>query len=61
MSERIVPPGGNAPSKADSMSASLSSWIHFFHQPYKSDWKEARIKAIDRKWKYEIFKKGGYQ
>ena len=29
----------------------LSSWRFFYHKPYANDWKEARIKALDKKWR----------
>ena len=29
----------------------VTAWTHWYHQPYKSDWREARIKALDRLWK----------
>ena len=33
--------------------STLGSWIQFYHQPYKCDWNEAMIKAIERKEKEE--------
>jgi hypothetical protein len=37
--------------KAEEKSMSVSSWTFFFHEPYKCDWKEARSKALGKKWK----------
>ena len=31
---------------------STSAWTQFYHKPYQCDWKEARQKAIERKWRY---------
>lgn len=33
--------------------STLNSWIQFYHQPYKCDWNEATVKAIERKEKEE--------
>lgn len=33
--------------------STLNSWIQFYHRPYKCDWNEATIKAIERKAKEE--------
>ena len=29
----------------------VSTWTQAYHKPYKCDWREARIKALDRLWK----------
>lgn len=38
--------------KGEIKSQSVSSWTHFYHEPYMCDWREARRKAKERKVMY---------
>lgn len=40
--------------KIEEKQLSISAWTQFYHKPYECDWKEARQKAIDRKWRLEV-------
>ena len=36
--------------KAEAKKITLSAWIQWYHKPYESDWREAYVKAQDRRW-----------
>lgn len=36
--------------KSEQMRFSVASWTHFYHSPYKLDWKDVRKRAVTRKW-----------
>lgn len=35
----------------EALKQGLSSWRQYYHKPYELDWKAARIKALDKKWR----------
>lgn len=37
---------------------SEASWTAYFHKPYKNDWAESRMKARQRKMKYQLVAEG---
>lgn len=37
--------------RAEALKQGVDSWTHFYHKPYQCDWRDARRKALDKKWR----------
>ena len=35
----------------EALKQGLSSWRQYYHKPFETDWKTARVKALDKKWR----------